>query len=53
MHTVRCPLLAPAPPQIRRSVLDGKRPQVPAPEALPGADCDGFVHLAAYIELMR
>lgn len=41
------------PPQIRRSVLDGKRPLVPAQEALPGAEGDAFTHLATYIQLME
>ncbi|KAL4423124.1 hypothetical protein ABPG77_004807 [Micractinium sp. CCAP 211/92] len=41
------------PYQIRRSVLDGRRPQVPAFEALPGAERGAFVHLAAYIQLMQ
>ncbi|KAL4458293.1 hypothetical protein ABPG75_013158 [Micractinium tetrahymenae] len=41
------------PYQIRRSVLDGSRPQVPPQEALPGPDGDAFMHLAAYIQLMK
>lgn len=44
---------APFRQQIRRSVLDGRRPQVPAFEALPGAEGGAFVHLAAYIQLMQ
>lgn len=39
--------------QIRRFVLDGKRPEVPPAEALPGPDAARFAGLGAYLQLMR
>ncbi|PSC69697.1 Serine threonine-kinase CTR1 isoform A [Micractinium conductrix] len=41
------------PYQVRRSVLDGKRPHIPAPEDLPGSDSATPEGLDAYLERMR
>lgn len=40
-------------PQIRRWVLDGRRPEVPRREAMPGPDSAQWKGLAAYCDLMR
>lgn len=40
-------------PQIRRWVLDGRRPEVPPREAMPGPDSAQWHGLDAYCELMR
>lgn len=45
-----------APPccaQIRRMVLDGQRPEVPPPDALPGPAPLQPAHMQAYCQLMR
>lgn len=39
--------------QIRRWVLDGRRPKVPPREALPGPDSMHWQGLDAYCHLMR
>lgn len=42
-----------SPFQIRRWVLDGRRPEVPPAHALPGPDPAPPVGLEAYCQLMR
>lgn len=42
-----------SPLQIRRAVLDGRRPPVPQREELPGPDNAGFAALEDYCALMR
>lgn len=46
-------LLLLLPTQVRRWVLDGRRPEVPQREALPGPDTAQWQGLDAYSALMR
>ena len=38
---------------VARSVMSGRRPEVPPREALPGLDTASFAGLSAYCQLMR
>ena len=41
------------PVQIIGCLMGGKRPEIPARELLPGPDNDSFIHMDAYIDLLK
>ena len=49
----RLPWARQPPYQVRKAVLEGKRPEIPERAALPGPDNDKFMQLDAYCQLIR
>jgi hypothetical protein len=51
--TWKLPWARKPPYQVRREVLDGRRPELPALEELPGPDNAAFGQLDVYCQLVR